>query len=182
MKKGVTLIELLVVVSIIVLLATMSFNAAAQARVKARDAKRLADIKLIQTSLDLYAATEGKKGNYPYPVRLYGQELDPYLADVPKDPKTKQSYEYFAPACLISENKPNTTRIVAANVSQGRKLLGLTTVTANDCPQGSWLPYAIMTTLEAPRSTPTKSNQYVSLVPGDTSVIVSSVKQAIAPR
>ena len=53
-KKGFTLIELLVVVAIIGLLATLSIVALNTARAKARDAKRVGDIKQIQTALELY--------------------------------------------------------------------------------------------------------------------------------
>ncbi len=53
-KKGFTLIELLVVISIIGLLSTMAVIALNNARQKARDAKRISDIKQIQTALELY--------------------------------------------------------------------------------------------------------------------------------
>ncbi|MDO8462869.1 MAG: type II secretion system protein [bacterium] len=54
-KRGFTLIELLVVIAIIGILATLAVFAVSSARVRARDAKRVADIKQIQSSLDLYA-------------------------------------------------------------------------------------------------------------------------------
>jgi type II secretion system protein G len=61
-KKGFTLIELLVVVAIIGLLATLSIVALNTARAKARDAKRVGDIKQIQTALELYY---NDNGGYP---------------------------------------------------------------------------------------------------------------------
>ena len=53
-KKGFTLIELLVVIAIIGLLSTLSVLALNSARARARDAKRIADVKQIQTALEMY--------------------------------------------------------------------------------------------------------------------------------
>ena len=52
--KGFTLIELLVVIAIIGLLSTLAVVALNNARSKSRDAKRISDIKQIQTALELY--------------------------------------------------------------------------------------------------------------------------------
>ncbi|MBI5732077.1 MAG: type II secretion system protein [Candidatus Magasanikbacteria bacterium] len=54
MKKGFTLIELLVVIAIIALLSTLAVVALSSARQKSRDAKRLSDLKQVQTALELY--------------------------------------------------------------------------------------------------------------------------------
>ncbi|PIR56662.1 MAG: hypothetical protein COU72_05045 [Parcubacteria group bacterium CG10_big_fil_rev_8_21_14_0_10_41_35] len=60
--KGFTLIELLVVIAIIGLLSTLAVVALNNARGKSRDAKRVSDIRSIQTGLELYFAD---KATYP---------------------------------------------------------------------------------------------------------------------
>lgn len=52
--KGFTLVELLVVIAIIGLLSTVAVVSLNSARTKSRDAKRVADIKQIQTALELF--------------------------------------------------------------------------------------------------------------------------------
>ncbi|MCU0679882.1 MAG: prepilin-type N-terminal cleavage/methylation domain-containing protein [Planctomycetes bacterium] len=53
-SRAFTLIELLVVIAIIAIIATLSVLALSSAREKARDAKRIADIKQLRTALELY--------------------------------------------------------------------------------------------------------------------------------
>ena len=53
-KKGFTLIELLVVIAIIGLLSTMSIIALNSARARSRDAKRISDVKQMQTALEMF--------------------------------------------------------------------------------------------------------------------------------
>lgn len=62
-QSGFTLIELLVVVSIIGLIASITFISLVSVRRRARDSRRLADIHTIQTALNLYYAGHGA-----YPV------------------------------------------------------------------------------------------------------------------
>lgn len=53
-QKGFTLIELLVVIAIIGLLASVVLLALNSARARSRDAKRVADVRQIQTAMELY--------------------------------------------------------------------------------------------------------------------------------
>lgn len=61
-KSGFTLIELLVVIAIIGILSTLAIVSLNTAREKARDAKRISDVKQVQTSLELYFSD---KNGYP---------------------------------------------------------------------------------------------------------------------
>ena len=61
--RGFTLIELLVVIAIIGLLSTIIAAPIQNARKKARDAKKIAEIKAVQLALDQYA--EANAGQYP---------------------------------------------------------------------------------------------------------------------
>lgn len=61
-NKGFTLIELLVVIAVLGLLASILLVALNQARLKARDARRVADFKQISTALEFYY---DKFGQYP---------------------------------------------------------------------------------------------------------------------
>ncbi len=88
--RGFTLIELLVVIAIIGMLSSVVLASLNGARVKARDARRLADLRQIQTALELYYSTTN---NYPAHAgntevtSSLGTVLAPtYISVVPKDP------------------------------------------------------------------------------------------------
>ena len=102
-RQGFTLIELLVVIAIIGLLSTLAVIALGSARVKARDSKRLADLKQVQTALELYYTD---KNDYPAGNAVNLGDTDhfclngsglvtaancgtsPYMGQVPLDPKS----------------------------------------------------------------------------------------------
>ncbi|MCX6792674.1 MAG: prepilin-type N-terminal cleavage/methylation domain-containing protein [Candidatus Falkowbacteria bacterium] len=87
-KKGFTLIELLVVIAIIGVLSTMAIIALGNARAKARDSKRVADIKQISTALELYYADNN---SYPTIITPGNSIVSPdgtktYMATIPNNP------------------------------------------------------------------------------------------------
>lgn len=105
-KKGFTLIELLVVIAIIGLLSTLAVVALGSAREKARDSKRLSDLKQVQTALELFYTDQSA---YPTGTAVVlGTDAtcldsvgfkasgctDPYMGLVPKDPQTGGTYSY----------------------------------------------------------------------------------------
>jgi len=63
-NAGFTLIELLVVIAIIGLLSSVVLASLNSARKKSRDARRISDLKQIQTALEFYYDTNG---SYPQP-------------------------------------------------------------------------------------------------------------------
>ncbi len=97
-NKGFTLIELLVVIAIIGLLASIVLVSLNSARKKARDTKRIADLRQIQMALEMYYDDNGN-----YPVRhvhsdsnwgSLENDLSNYITPLPRDP-TGSPYRYY---------------------------------------------------------------------------------------
>ncbi len=92
--KGFTLIELMVVIAIIGILASIITVSLASSRAKARDAKRISDIRTIQLALEEYYNDNGT-----YPTAIYGSPspIANYLPNTPLDPKDNSTqYKYNA--------------------------------------------------------------------------------------
>lgn len=95
---GFTLIELLVVVAIIGLLSSIISLAVNNSRIKARDAKRVTDLKQIKTGMDLYFANgSGYPANAAWVVGTQLQCDATAIMTIPADPLTgTYEYEYTA--------------------------------------------------------------------------------------
>lgn len=92
-KKGFTLIELLVVIAIIGILSGVVLTNLNSARARAKDGRRISDVKSIQLALELFA--EHCNGRYPTASPLTttsgnascpGISFGTYLNTIPKDP------------------------------------------------------------------------------------------------
>jgi len=97
-KLGFTLIELLVVTVIIGILVGVAFTIVSPVRAKARDVKRLTDLRQIEKALLMYNMDNEK---YPLSTSEYEIEGAPwgkpwprYIDPVPKDPLPTQRYLY----------------------------------------------------------------------------------------
>ncbi|MDO8663697.1 MAG: prepilin-type N-terminal cleavage/methylation domain-containing protein [Candidatus Wildermuthbacteria bacterium] len=87
-KKGFTLIELLVVIAVIGLLASITLVQLGPVRAKARDAKRMSDIRQITTAQEIYYGTN--EGYAAVAIgatnRLTTTAIGTYLDPIPLDP------------------------------------------------------------------------------------------------
>ncbi|OGC88111.1 hypothetical protein A2419_01415 [Candidatus Adlerbacteria bacterium RIFOXYC1_FULL_48_26] len=84
LSRGFTLIELLVVIAIIGILASIVMVNLTVARQKARDARRISDIKNIQLSLEQFYSA-----NLYYPLNIYSDTTfhsPSYMQTIPYDP------------------------------------------------------------------------------------------------
>lgn len=93
MKKGFTLIELLIVIAIIGLLATIAIVSLSTAQQKARDAKRVADIKQLQSAVELHFSEERYYPSFNTWADLSAALTD-YITQIPVDPTNNDGYYY----------------------------------------------------------------------------------------
>ena len=110
--KGFTLVELLISIAIIGLLSTFVVNAYGGSRDKAKDVRRVTDLKAISKALEIYYSDNSKYPFYesggvtcPMGVASYNMawldcwndlesELSPYIKSLPKDPSKDKYYFY----------------------------------------------------------------------------------------
>ena len=128
-QLGFTLFELLVSISIIAIMTALASVAFSGAQKKARDARRVQDIKLVQTAAEQYYS----QNNYVYPAN----DTTPWIGssqnilDVfPKDPKSATNYSYVYTAAtntycvctpVIMENPTNANSDATCNFSAPSK-------------------------------------------------------------
>ena len=105
-KKGFTLIELIVVIGIMGVLYTIVFGSISNSKARSRDDKRISDVKEIQLALTQFfdACSQYPSGiatNASCPTNPL-ITISSYIAQLPTDPSTGDSYHYRSPAPGLS--------------------------------------------------------------------------------
>jgi len=136
--RGFTLIELLVVIAIIGILASVVMASLNSARVKARDARRISDIKQIQTALELYYLDHGQYPNIGHVIvcesntasyaALTNALVPTYLPQIPLDPSPTGTCSSWG------------RRYVVASASTGYKVIAHVPENAAGQPRSLWDP------------------------------------------
>jgi prepilin-type N-terminal cleavage/methylation domain-containing protein len=98
-KKGFTLIEVLIVIAVIGILASVVLVGLGPIQKQGRDARRISDLKQVQSGLELYY---NRNGAYPLNITSWDQLVTTLtgagvgVSNVPKDPNPSQSYQYVS--------------------------------------------------------------------------------------
>lgn len=137
-SKGFTLIELLIVIAIIGILSALLMANFIGVRQRARDAQRKADLRQIQSALEIYRS-DSATGNYPdQSLVVCGQSLDNgattptvYMKKIPCDP---QGAGYWYSGQYFYDNPNGTDYTLAACLENSADSTSGTTATS---PSGS---------------------------------------------
>ncbi len=128
LDKGFTLIELLIVISIIGILATLLMVNFIGVRQRARDSQRKADLRQIQTMLEIYRADNGVYPTSGFPPACgtaFTSAGSTYMQKMPCDPQnTTDQYKYNISAsrydiaaCLENANDSSGTSTPPSGIS-----------------------------------------------------------------
>lgn len=152
-QKGFTLIELLVVIAIIGLLSTLAVIALNNARSKARDARRVSDIKQIQSAMELYYNDSNQYPGTPngttavdigdnclssdgFAATCTGSTI--YMTKVPANPEPgAMDYEYVNTGAVSTSGRTYALRYELEGTTGG-VTVGVNTATQAGLWGGEW--------------------------------------------
>lgn len=130
-NKGFTLIELLVVIAIIGMLSSVVLASLNSARAKARDARRIADMKQIANAIELYMSDNARYpagiaactgGSYSEPINndsTFVNALVPtYISSLPSDPKPYTGNPLYGYTYGVSTDGQNYVLLIYPEKSQ----------------------------------------------------------------
>jgi len=95
-QNGMTLIEILIVVAIIGILSVASIVGYSRQLSRSRDAQRKADLEKIRVAFEDYYNDHDCYPNLSTFTNCGGNELSPYLKEIPCDPYDQEPYKYFS--------------------------------------------------------------------------------------
>ena len=141
-KKGFTLIEILIVVAIIGILASVVLVGLGPLQRQGRDARRISDLKQVQTGLELYY---NKNGAYPImnvtdsagwtslSSDLTGADIG--ISNVPKEPSTGKSYLYESDGTVYALGATlddSTNKALDGDIDNANRPAGLSQIACDD--------------------------------------------------
>jgi prepilin-type N-terminal cleavage/methylation domain-containing protein len=143
-KQGFTLIELLVVIAIIGVLSSVIFVSLGPARKRSRDARRKADLRQINTAMEVCYNDNSCAGGSKYPSTTSGVNtlisIGSIMTKVPVDPVDTSPYQYTWTDganeyyCLYVKSESLTdTWFCSSNRGVASKTLGSYTPSNTDC-------------------------------------------------
>ena len=94
-QKGFTLVELLVVIAVIGILAGIVLVALGDARLRARNAQRMADIRAIQMAMEMFYDANDWVYATGADLEAVATDLAPYLNPIPTDPLGATPYVWI---------------------------------------------------------------------------------------
>lgn len=134
--SGFTLYEILVVLAIVILLLAIVINSASASKSKARDARRVDNIKTIQSAIENYFAS-----CFSFPADLAALQVSapvgcpsytPSLLSLPTDPQGA-SYGYYVDAPLTGKRYHLCATLENASATKGKLGKAPFPLTADPC-------------------------------------------------
>jgi prepilin-type N-terminal cleavage/methylation domain-containing protein len=172
--RGFTLIELLVVIAIIGLLSTIIAAPIQSARKKARDAKKIAELKSTELALEQYA--ESNSAQYPRSLDLLSPQFMPLLSSFAAS-TTSNARDAFAYAIYEAQPTGGASSTFAYHLGVKLEVYGPALETDRDCIFG-----ALSSALVAPRCAVFNGNTLFSLLINNGSQLATGIPASTTPQ